>query len=140
MEDNKNLVRRLFQEFWNGSNLAIADKFIAASFIDQVPGRPAELPAGPEGFKLWGSALHAAYPDTHYTIDDMLAEGDKVVSRWTAHGTHQGVLMGIPATGKQVTVTGITIDRIVDDQVVESWSIFDALGMLQQLGVVLLPE
>ena len=135
MEDNKNLVRRLFQEFWNGKNLAIADEF-----IDHIPGRPAELPAGPEGFKLWGSALHAAYPDTHYTIDDMLAEGDKVVSRWTAHGTHQGVLMGIPATGKQVTVTGITIDRIVDDQVVESWSIFDALGMLQQLGVVLLPQ
>ena len=91
---------------------------------------------------LWASTStkNAAYPDTHYTIDDMLAEGDKVVSRWTAHGTHQGVLMGIPATGKQVTVTGITIDRIVDDQVVESWSIFDALGMLQQLGVVLLPE
>ncbi len=107
MEDNKNLVRRLFQEFWNGRNLAIADKFIAASFLDHVPGRPAELPAGPEGFKLWGSALHAAYPDTHYTIDDMLAEGDKVVSHWTAHGTHQGVLMGIPATAKQVTVTGI---------------------------------
>src|SRR2546429_7957796 len=140
MEDNKNLVRRLFQEFWNGRNLAIADKFIAASFLDHVPGRPAELPAGPEGFKLWSSALHAAYPDTHYTIDDMPAEGDKAASRWTAHATHQGVLTGIPATGKQVTVTGMTIDRIVDDQVVESWTIFDALGMLKQLGVVPLPE
>ncbi len=70
----------------------------------------------------------------------MLAEGDKVVSRWTAHGTHQGALMGIAATGKHVTVTGITIDRIARDQVVESWTIFDALGMLQQLGVVPLPE
>jgi len=139
-KDNKNLVRRLFQEFWNGKNLAIADVIIAASFLDHVPGRPPELPAGPEGFKLWGSALHAAYPDTHYTIDDMLAEGDKVVSRWTAHGTHQGALMGIAATGKHVTVTGITIDRIARDQVVESWTIFDALGMLQQLGVVPLPE
>jgi len=74
-KDNKNLVRRLFQEFWNGKNLAIADEF-----IDHIPGRPAELPAGPEGFKLWGSALHAAYPDTHYTSDGMLAEGGKVVA------------------------------------------------------------
>src|SRR5436309_1730936 len=118
LQDNKNLVRRLYQEFWNGKNLAIADELIAANFLDHVPGRPAELPAGPEGFKLWGSALHTAYPDTHYTIEDLLAEGDKVVSRWTAQGTHQDALMGIPATGKHVTVTGITIDRIEGGQVV----------------------
>jgi predicted ester cyclase len=139
MEDNKNLVRRLFQEFWNGKNLTLADEFIAASFLDHVPGRPAELPAGPEGFKLFGSAFHAAYPAAHYTIEDLLADGDKVMTRWTVHATHQGDLMGIAATGKRVTVTGITIDQIVDGQVIKSWTIFDALGMLQQLGVVPLP-
>ncbi len=77
-----------------------------------------------------------AYPDTHFAVEDQVAEGDKVATRWTAVGTQQGELMGIPATGKKVTVTGMTINRIVNGMIMESWNNFDALGQLQQLGVV----
>jgi predicted ester cyclase len=77
-----------------------------------------------------------AFPNIHVTIEDQIAEGDKVVTRWTGHGTHQGELMGIPPTNKAVTVTGIAIDRIVAGKIVEHWENFDQLGMLVQLGVV----
>ena len=140
VEDNKNLIRRLFQEFWNGKNESIADELIAADSVDHVPGRPPEVPGGPEGFKLWASIVHTAFPDSHYTIDDKLAEGDKVVTRWTTQGTHRGAMMGVPATGRRVTVTAMSIDRIADGQVVESWTIFDALGMLQQIGAIPAPD
>ena len=81
----------------------------------------------------------SAFPDMQLTIEDQIAEGDKVVTRWTARGTHQGELMGIPPTGKQATVTGITVGRVANGKFVESWSNFDALGMMQQLGVVPVP-
>jgi steroid delta-isomerase-like uncharacterized protein len=77
-----------------------------------------------------------AFPDVHFTIDEQIAEGDKVVTRWTGHGTHKGELAGIPATGKSATVTGMGVDRIVNGKIVESWGIFDQFGMMQQLGVI----
>lgn len=94
------------------------------------------MPAGREGFKQFVLMYRSAFPDMHITIEDQIAEGDKVVSRWTARGTHQGELMGIPPTGKQATVTGINIERFANGKFVEEWSNFDALGLLQQLGVV----
>jgi predicted ester cyclase len=80
--------------------------------------------------------LDTAFPDLHFTIEDQIAEGDKVVNRVTARGTHLGDFRGIPPTGKQVTVAGITIDRIAGGKLVESWTSWDFLGILQQLGVV----
>ena len=74
------------------------------------------------------------------TIDEQLTEGEKVVTRWTAHGTHQGELAGIPATGKSSTVSGIAIDRFVDGRIAETWGIFDEFGMMQQLGIIPMPE
>lgn len=138
-EDNKNLVRRVFQEFWNGKQEAIADDLYAAAFIDHVPGRPPELPVGPEGFKRWARIIHRGVADAQYTIDDMVAAGDTVVTRWSCDATHQGDMLGIPVTGKRIHVTGITIDRITGGHVVESWTNYDALGILQQLGVVAPP-
>jgi steroid delta-isomerase-like uncharacterized protein len=81
-----------------------------------------------------------AYPDTKLTINDQIASGDQVVTRWTATGTHQGELLGIPATDKQVKVTGIFIDRVEGSKITESWAEFDALGMMQQLGAIPAPS
>lgn len=86
-------------------------------------------------YKQFLSAFFAAFPDLHFTIDDLLADGDKTITRWTAHGTHIGNLMGIPPTGKQATVTGITITRWTNGKAAETWISFDNLRLLQQLGM-----
>jgi steroid delta-isomerase-like uncharacterized protein len=91
---------------------------------------------GPEGVKQIVGVYRAAFPDLHLTIEDLIAEGDKVVVRFTARGTHQGDLMGVAPTGKEVTVTGISIVRIAEGKIVEEWENFDALGMMQQIGAV----
>jgi steroid delta-isomerase-like uncharacterized protein len=91
---------------------------------------------GPEGFRQFATTYHTAFPEAHFTIEDVIAEEDTVVLRWTAHGTHKGDLLGIPPTGKQVTVSGMTITLISNGKSVESWGEFDALGMLQQIGVI----
>jgi steroid delta-isomerase-like uncharacterized protein len=131
--ENKALVRRLYEEGWSRDNLDVAANAYAADFINHNPAMPG-LPPGPEGIRLLVSGFRAAFPDLAYTIDDQIAEGDKVASRWTFRGTHQGEFMGIPATGKAVAVTGITIDRIAGGQIVEHWRETDILGLLQQLG------
>lgn len=133
-EDNKALVRRGFEEIWNRGNLAVIDEFIAPNYVDHEPTTTLQ---GPEAHKQFVLMYRSAIPDLHITIEDQIAEGDKVVTRWTARGTHQGPLMGIPPTGKQAVVTGI--DRFANGKAVEAWNNFDALGMLQQLGVVPAP-
>ena len=138
-EENKSLARRFFEEFWDQKNLAAADELMAATHVDHTPGSPAGLPPGPEGFKQFGSVYFAAFPDLRLTLEDQIAEGDKVVTRWTSYGTNTGSLFGMPATNKSATLTGITISRIVNGKVVETWTNFDTLGMLQQLGVVPAP-
>lgn len=135
-EDNKTLSRRLFQEFWDQKNLAVADELMAANHVDHTPGSPPGLPPGPEGLKQFASVYFTAFPDLRITIEEMVAEGDKVVTRWATRATHKGDLMGIPPTGKQLTITGISIDRIAGGKIAETWTNFDALGMLQQVGVV----
>jgi len=138
-EDNKTLARRVFEEVLNQGNLAVVDELFDANYVGYDPGVPAPI-HGKEGYKQYVRMYSTAFPDSHYTIEDMIAEGDKVVTRWTATGTHQGTLMGIPPTGKQATATGIVIGRLANGKFVESWLNFDALGMLQQLGVIPTPE
>jgi len=135
-EDNKARVRRFFEEFWNQKNLAAADDFIAATHVDHTPGSPPGLPPGPAGFKQFGSVYFTAFPDLRVIIEDQVAEGEMVVTRWTTHGTNSGSLFGMPATHKSATITGVTIDHIVVGKTVETWTNFDNLGMLQQLGVI----
>jgi steroid delta-isomerase-like uncharacterized protein len=135
-EQNKGLARRALEEGFGQGKFAIFDESTApnATFHDaNVPGAKF---TGPEGVKQFAKIYRDAFPDVHYTIDDQIAEGDKVVTRWTATGTHKGQLMGIPPTNKHATVTGIVIGRYKDGKVVEGWSNYDMLGMLQQLGVV----
>jgi steroid delta-isomerase-like uncharacterized protein len=133
-EQNKAVVRRVLEEVWNEGNLALIDELVEATHVDH--DSPPGLPSGSAGMKQFVSMFRTAFPDLHSIVEDQVAEGDKVVTRWTAAGTHRGSLMGIPATGKEVTMTGITINRLAGGKVVETWNTFDQLGLMQQLGVV----
>ncbi|HET9905083.1 MAG TPA: ester cyclase [Anaerolineales bacterium] len=139
-ETNKTVSRRFFDEVFSKGNLAVADQIIVKDQVNSGPGNPSGLLPGLEGTKQLVTMYRNAFPDVHFTIDEQIAEGDKVMTRWTAHGTHQGELAGIPATGKSSTVTGIAIDRLVNGKIAESWGIFDEFGMMQQLGVIPVPE
>jgi steroid delta-isomerase-like uncharacterized protein len=130
---NKETVRRLGVEPWEGK-MGVIDELAAADYVGHDPAMP-DL-HGPEGIKEFINSYLSAFPDGMITIEQQLAEGDMVTTRWTGRGTHKGELMGIPATGKQVTVSGITISRVAKGKVVEEWSNWDTLGMLQQLGAV----
>ena len=132
-DTNKEIVRRLGVEPWEG-NLGVIDELVAPDYVGHDPAQP-EM-HGPEGIKGFITGYLAGFPDGRITIDGQFAEGDMVATRWTGRGTHQGELMGIPPTGKQVTVSGITVSRVKNGKVVEEWSNWDTLGMLQQLGVV----
>ena len=136
-EANKAISRRFIEEAFTKGNLAVLDEIVAPGHTNSGPGSIPGLPPGPEGSKQIVSVYRNAFPDLKLTVNDVIAEGDKVVTRWTGTGTHKGELPGgIPATGKTSTVTGMGIDRIVNGKIVESWGIFDQLGMLTQLGLV----
>ena len=137
IQENKVISRRTFEEIWNQGKLEAIEELYDA---DQVShGLGMEVPPGTAGIKQFISIYRTAYPDTHFTVEDQVAEGDKVATRWTATGTHRGELMGIAPTGKRVTVTGIAITRVTNGKIVETWNNFDALGQLQQLGVIPVP-
>jgi steroid delta-isomerase-like uncharacterized protein len=125
-------------ETFSTGDLASVEEWIAPNFTNVDPGTP-PLPPGPEGYRLLIGGYRTAFPDLQMTADDIIAEGDKVVVRWTARGTNTGPLMNMPASGKQATVTGISILTIVNGKVVEQQSNWDTLGMLQQFGVIPAP-
>jgi predicted ester cyclase len=131
-EENKTLARRFYEDVFNQRNLALVDELCTATHVFHNP--PTTL-RGRGEFKQLLSLYITAFPDARFTVEDQIAEGDRVASRYTFRGTHQGELMGIAPTGKQVTVTGMIINRFVDGKSDEGWLNFDALGMLQQLGV-----
>jgi predicted ester cyclase len=132
-EENKALARRLFEEGINQRNWAVLDELCTPDFVLHNVALTLQ---GLEPVKQFLSMYLTAFPDAQFTIEDLIAEGDKVVVRETFRGTHQGDLMGIPPTGKQVTVSAIVIVRIVNGKAVEGWQNGDTLGTLQQLGVV----
>ena len=139
-ETNKTVARRLLEEVWNKGNLAVLNEIIAKDHVGNGPGSLPESPTGPDGTKQLVTMYRNAFPDVRFTVDEQIAEGDNVVTRWTADCTHKGELQGLPATGKSSTVTGIAIDRIVNGKIAASWGIFDYFGMMQQLGVIPMPE
>jgi steroid delta-isomerase-like uncharacterized protein len=134
-EVNKALARRWVEELFNAGNLEVADEIIAPDHVHHDPTLP-DIPPGPEGQKQVVNLYRGAFTNAHISIEDQLAEGDRVVTRWTSSGTHQGELMGVAPTGNQVTITGVTINRVSDAKIVESWTNYDALGMMQQIGAV----
>jgi steroid delta-isomerase-like uncharacterized protein len=137
VEENKVRVRRLYEEVFNQKNLAAIDDFFAPSVIDH--SLPPGAPGGIEGVRQTIAMFLGAFPDLHVTVEDSIAEGGKVVARWTLRGTHQGASLGIPPTGKQFTMPGISILCLDGGKATETWVIFDQLGMLQQLGLAPVP-
>jgi steroid delta-isomerase-like uncharacterized protein len=133
-EENKALVRRFYDEVMSRGNLAAVGELSAPNLIDHNP-MPGQAP-GPEGIKQVVAMFRAALPDLNVTVDDIIAEGDKVVARTTIRGTHRGEFMGIAPTNKQVTVNSMDLVRIVNGKAAEVWHIEDALGMMQQIGAI----
>ncbi len=133
-EGNKAIARRFAEEVWGKGNLDVVDELLATNFVNHDPS-PGMTPDR-EGFRKMVSMFQTAFPDFHLTLEDMVAEGDKVVVRWNWGGTHKGEYMGIAPTGKQVTLKGVSIHRFEGGKVVEQWHEVDMLGQLQQLGVV----
>lgn len=136
-EQNKAVVRRIGEEYWNQGNVAVLDDAFAADVADH--NAPPGLAPGREGVKQFNTMFRGAFSDLSLVIDDLIAEGDNVVWRWTFTGTHTGPLMGISATGKHVTLQGISIDRFEQGKIVERWLQADMLGMMQQLGAIPAP-
>ncbi len=135
-ESNKIVVRR-FLEAFNAGNLAGVAAVCAPNVVVHNSGAPD--PLNLEGFRQLAGVFLAAFPGGKHTIEDLIAEGDKVVSRVTYRGTHTGDLMGIPPTYKSVTVSAMIIDQLADGKIVESWRLFDQMAMMQQLGVIPAP-
>lgn len=138
-EQNKALSRRLVDELFNRGNTKLADEFLAPDFAEHEELPPGIAP-GREGVKQLATMLRSAFPDFKATIDDVIAEGDKVVIRQTWSGTQRGEFMGIPPTGKHVSFGVIDIIRIAGGKAVEHWGQMDSMRMMQQLGAIPGPE
>lgn len=138
IEENKAIIRRWLEEGWTNGNLSVADELIDPDFIAHVAGGQA-VPSGPDGVRQIVTAWRTGFPDGRMVIDDLIGVADKVVIRMTWRGTHQGDFYGIAPTNRQVSVTSIGIDRVVNGKIVEGWGEVDMLGMYQQLGVVAAP-
>lgn len=133
-EDNKALIRRVLEEAINQGRLEVFDELVAPWEDARKEG--SQYQASLERAKQAIRMFRRAFPNLYITVDDQIARGNKVVTRWTAHGTHLGELMGVPSSGRDVTVTGIAIGTIVANRLVEYWGNFDALGLIQQIGVI----
>ena len=134
VEENKAVVRRYFEEAWNKQNLDVVDEIIAPDLLDhEVDG--SEQKSGPEDVKSYLAGYYLkALPDVDITVEFQIAEGDMVLTYVTVRGTHQGELLGVPATGNPIEVTGMSVDRIERGKIVEGWVSWDQLGLLKQLG------
>ena len=131
---NRVVVQRFLEEVINQGRLEQANEIVAEDFVelDPLPGQR----QGREGLKEVIGMLRAAFPDMHWVVDEMIAEGEKVVTRFTWTGTQQGTFMGIPATSRSVVVKGVVIDRIVGGMMTDSRILMDTMGLMQQLGVI----
>src|SRR5258708_40168665 len=136
-EANKAIVVQLYEEIFNKGDLDLADKLIAPNAVNHDPEAPPDIPGGAPGVKAVVTMLRSAFPDDHHTIEDLVAEGDKVVVRLTHSGTHQGTFLGLPPTGKQITKTSIHSFRFADGKLVEAWANRAARGCMQTLWAIL---
>jgi len=138
IDEIRDVGRRFVEEVINKQNLAAADELVAENFVelDPLPGQA----QGREGLKQILAMLFAAFPDLHWSVEEDAAEGEKLWSRFTWRGTHRGDFLGVPATGNQVEVNGVVIDRIVEGKMVDSRILMNELSLMQQLGVIPPPE
>jgi steroid delta-isomerase-like uncharacterized protein len=137
-DQNKAIARRALELFSSG-DLDDLDELVSEDAVDHDTQNPNAGIHGPEGAKQTAAIYRAAFSDLQITVEDQIAEGNKVATRWRAVGTQDGDLAGLPASGRSSTVTGMTIDRIEGGKIVESWGNWDTLGMMQQLGAVPAP-
>jgi steroid delta-isomerase-like uncharacterized protein len=140
LEENKALVRNFFDEVWNNRNLDYLDEIYAPGFVlhalwQNTSAGGAIEAEGTEPAKKVIGGWFEGFPDLEVTVEDQVAEGDLVGSRHSSHGTHTSSFMGLPATGREATVTGMTVTRIADGKIAEAWTSWDALGMFEQLGI-----
>jgi steroid delta-isomerase-like uncharacterized protein len=133
VQENKALVHEFFDSVWNKGDLAAADRLISPDALDHSP---LGTEKGPESFKHVVSDYRAAFPDVRMTIEDEIAEGDRVVHRWRIVGTNKNSFMGVPPTGKEAVFIGTTVVKVRDGTIVERWTSFDLLGLLTQLGAI----
>jgi steroid delta-isomerase-like uncharacterized protein len=132
MLEPKAVLQRVFKEFLNAHNPAVYKEL----YGDMVYHAPATGDLKGEAHRQFMVGLLTAFPDSRYNVEDMIVAGDKVVTRWSLTGTHKGTFMGVPPTGKTMTSAGTVVDRVVNGKIVEEWSQWDTLGMMQQLGLV----
>ena len=137
-EENKALTRRMVEEIFNRGNISRIDEFLAPDFVEREE-LPPGIPSGREGVMQLTTMLRSAFPDFEATIEDLVAEGDRVVLRQIWSGTHQGEFMGVPPTGKRVSIGVIDILRVDGGRFVEHWGLMDSMGMMQQLGAIPTP-
>lgn len=134
-EQNKQVAKRLCEDLIGGGDVGLIEQLVSADYVGHGSS-PAFETRGREAYKQFVQGLHTAFPDLRIKVEDQVAEGDRVVSRWVASGTHQGEFYGIPPTGKQGSMTGITIERIVDGKTAECWTNSDDLGLMRQIGAL----
>jgi steroid delta-isomerase-like uncharacterized protein len=135
--ENKAQLRRIYEEMFNQGDLAIADELIAPDFLNHAA--PPGSNRGPESMRQLITMLSTAFPDMHYTVEELVAEGDTVVTRVTVSGTHRGPLQGIPPTGRSIRQAQMHFIRFRDGKVVEHRAVRDDLGLMRQLGVIPAP-
>lgn len=133
-QKNRNLANRYAEEVWNKGNIDQIDELLAEDYQHGSP--PPGVSPDREGFKQFVSMAHNAFPDYQLTVEDSLAQGDKVVQRWTARATHEGKFLGVPPTGNDVSFTGISIYQIEGGRIVRDWTRVDLMGLMQQIGTV----
>jgi steroid delta-isomerase-like uncharacterized protein len=134
-QENSALIRRWFEEVWNKGNMDAIDEMASPNVIGHGQAQH-DTDIGLKEFRTFAVGLRTAFPDFKVTIDQVIEQGDKVVARWTTTMTHKGEFMGFAPTGKVVTITGTTIQRISDGKIVEGWDNWDQLGLLVQIGAV----
>jgi steroid delta-isomerase-like uncharacterized protein len=134
-EENKAIVRRFYAEVLNGKNMQVADELVDPSFIDHAapphPGTDLEFLHG-----FWPHVWRVAFPDWNIDVQDMIAEGDHVMGRYVASGTHEGDFMGFPGSGKKISVTGMNLFRLANGKIVEEYGNMDMMALMQQLGAI----
>jgi steroid delta-isomerase-like uncharacterized protein len=133
-EESKAIMRR-FWDAWEQGNVDLLDELLAPEYINHILAAP-DLPPGPEGVKEVVSMFHSAMPDLRVVIEDMIAEGEKVATRYALEGTHRGHLFGAAPTGKRLSIKSITLERVSDGKIKEHWRNTDEVDMMRQLGVI----
>jgi steroid delta-isomerase-like uncharacterized protein len=135
-EANKAIVRRWFEEVWNQGREETIDELFAKNAVGYGLGDTDVTTRGPAEFKIFANNLRGALPDIHMTIEDSIAEGEKVTVRITVEGTHKGAQLGVAPTGRRIRIAGIVVVRIANGQIVEGWNSWDQLGLLRQIGAL----